>query len=189
MEIKKHEPVVSPELLQRRADAAGRGNEQDQLAGSVLGCLLLRGHITPEQHEGGSLLTELWSVWSRMAAAPARHARAAGGTMVPSGVSEEAMPVDEIERRARCDADPENPSPGAIAAWERVCENMQAFRVAIRDCRNHALVLAILESVCMDEIMPPRLQDRAWSIGWDALKDGLDVAAEFFGVHGKRQAA
>jgi len=174
--VHKAEPPITKELLMRRAEACGmNGDPTDARAGTVLGQLLLRGWITQRQFDGGNALGTAWRRWARMAEVPSRHPRAAALGMVTS-TPPDAMPLDPAAPAAGSEED----------AWQKTDDALRAWRAAVP--KPKLLALSIAESVCVDDVMPPRLHP-AWVIGMQALRDALDAAADLFGVPWPQRAA
>ncbi|MDE1145621.1 MAG: hypothetical protein PW843_03240 [Azospirillaceae bacterium] len=164
--VQTGDSAILPQALERRADLLGAPSSLtmaqllDQRAGQPLGQLLLRGRLTRRQHDAGQAVGGLWRAWLSLAEAPKPHA------YVPesgSGV-------------VRLDVDPDR--------WARTDERLAHARVLIRASGPHGvLALALVETLCADEIMPRRF-DAAWAgewpQGWAALTAALDALADHY---------
>lgn len=127
--------VIPPEALAQRARLAP-GTPVAALrvdAGTPLAILRLRGDITTRQADAGEKLGRLWRRWAAAACAPPRWP-------VMTEASLSAMEITPEE-------------------WRRLGDGMTAALAAIQDLPQCRLVYALLESVCVDEQMPPHLVD------------------------------
>lgn len=164
-------PVVPDQVVAKRAIASGvdpadtaRATAllRDHRAGKVLGRLYLSGRINRRQYDAGEALELLWRKWAAMAGAPRRHPR------VPTGDSR---------------------SPGrdpSKSAWQNATDEMSQVRRAVFALGAGALVLGILEDVCVDDRLPrrfdPEWYGKDWAEGWDMLRAGLDAVAKHFRI-------
>jgi len=165
----KEQPAAPLEALGQRADVIAKlrapGDDRPTLshaalmgekAGSALGMLLLAGRIDDRQYEGGVAFAALWRRWAAMAQCPPRTSLNGEGS---SGSSE----LD----------------PGR---WHRTRDEFEDVRDDIRrSCEVGGLAMSIVETVLMDDVIPPRfLWPEPWPVGWHALRSALDAAADHF---------
>lgn len=159
----KPQQAATPELVQRRAEAAGCSTEvamKDQAAGYALGQLMLRGLIDQRQHDAGIAFRSAWMRWASLA----------------------GLPPHEVTQRSAGAA----PSDVAPEAWQRARDAFYGAVQAIRQCEQCRLVWVAVETVVMDDVLPPMMPMR--SVAAEALKRGLTALGDFYKMP-KRQAA
>lgn len=151
--------VIPPEVIAQRARLAP-GTPADVLrveGGTPLSLLRLRGDITTQQMDAGERLGKLWRRWAAAISAPPR------------------APVN-AEAGSPQDLDPED--------WRRLSDTMHAAWEAIEHHRQSKLVFSLLESVCVEEVMPPYLMPgrglREQNL--EALRYGLTQMVAFFRI-------
>ncbi|HEY8343366.1 MAG TPA: hypothetical protein VIK75_10310 [Calditerricola sp.] len=187
---RQRDPLVPIEIEQRRRGALKDMDRhstrwmRDSRLGSALGQLHVAGLITDEQHEAGLAVARVWTAWARLADCPSRHPQAIG-LPVATSPDADALPLSKDELAALYEAGMETPDE----RWDRLTKTMERLRAAVRDAPAHALAWSLLETVCADDLIPPRLVAGQWPTGWDALRGALDAAAKVFGIKGQRQAA
>lgn len=188
--VPQRDALVPAEVEQRRRKLLGDTDphstlwRRDARLGTVLGQMQLTGKISYRQYEAGMKVAEVWQKWARMAECPSRHAAAANLPVATTGEAEALTPgeIDALIRAAEEDDD---------GRWRRLSATMRMIRVYVRDVEHPALAISILETVCLDDLMPPRLeQDNPLATKcWDALKAALDAAAGLFRIPESREAA
>ncbi len=153
-ERKKTEgPVIPAEVIERRAELVGIEHATDELAGTALGRLRLRGLINERQHDAGRKYAALVARWSRLAECPDRHAKVvrlpvASDVLV---LSEQAPQViDWLEDARAADVD---------GQWSRAKRRLGEIHQAVRRLPQSALAAALLEGVCIDDTEP---RDGPW---------------------------
>lgn len=151
--------VIPPEAIAQRARLAP-GIPADVLrveGGTPLSILHLRGDITTQQMDAGERLGKLWRRWDAAISAPPR------------------TPVNTDAGSPR-ELDPED--------WRRLSDTMHAAWEAISHHQQSRFVYSILESVCVEEVLPPYLHPnhgmRARNL--EALRYGLDAMVTFFRI-------
>lgn len=181
--------LVPVEIEQRRRELLGDQDKhstawrRDPKLGDTLGHMRLRGEITDRQYEAGQKVAAVWRAWATLAECPGRHARAAD-LPIASDVDREPMPPHEIDRLVEeALHDPER-----AEKWRRLTDVMAALRARVTTVHQHALAWSLLETVCADDVMPPRLTGD-WPQGWTLLRAALDEAAKVFKIPGRREAA
>ena len=146
---------VSEFALQRRAEAAGITTEEASKrpeAGYALGQLLTRRVITVRQHDAGMAYRAAWLRWASLAGLPPHEVMQKG-----SGAQ-------------RPDVDPEQ--------WEKAKTAFAESTKAIFRCEQSRLVWAAVESVVMDDVLPPLLEARWVAVA--ALNAGLSALAGYY---------
>ncbi len=173
--------LMTPELVAQRTRWVGDENARDHRAAIPLGQLLLAGRITEDQWLAGMTLAKIWRRWATMAGSPRRDAPAVGGAH-PKRAEEEPLTPDEIRR--------------AEDSWDYLDGRMRKALDAVRRVEHGQLAASMIESIAVDEVMPPRLQEgwirratysdeippKAWQIGWLALQRGLTALAIALGI-------
>ena len=162
-------PAVLEETKAQRAAAMGWAADdprvekldRDARAGTVLGRLCIAKQITDRQFEAGSALADLWRRWAAMAGAPSRHPGIAG--------AEHAGPRREPSAKA----------------WERADGEMAQIKSRVREnVPAWALAWSLLEAVCVDGVLPPRLDSwwlgQPWEFGWDILRQALASVGDHY---------
>lgn len=161
-------------LLAQRALCVKSENEKDPMAGDVLGQMRLNNSITQRQYLAGEKAMKLWVRWCKMAQVVRRHPKA----------------ITEGGGRLNIELDP--------ADWMEVSNRLGDLLLKLQGLYQGGLVRSLVETVCMDNVVPPRLRYMAdnsakhmprWSQGENRLLDGLDAAAAFFGLPEERNAA
>jgi uncharacterized DUF497 family protein len=146
---------VSEFALQRRAEAAGVSTEDARKrmeAGYALGQLMTRRVITVRQHDAGMAYRAAWMRWASLAGLPPHEVMQKG-----SGAQ-------------RPDVDPEQ--------WEKAKAAFSESTKAIFRCEQPRLVWAAVESVVMDDVLPPMMESR-W-IAVAAINAGLSALAAYY---------
>src|SRR5690554_270847 len=151
--------VIPPEAIAQRARLAP-GTPADVLrveGGTPLSILHLRGDITTQQMDAGERLGKLWRRWDAAISAPPR------------------APVN---------TDAGNPRELDAEDWRRLSDTMHAAWDAISHHRQSRFVYSVLESVCVEEVMPPYLRpDHGMrERNLEALHYGLDAMVAFFRI-------
>ena len=151
--------VIPPEAIAQRARLAP-GTPADVLrveGGTPLSLLHLRGDITTQQMDAGERLGKLWRRWDAAISAPPR---------------------------APLNTDAGNPRELDAEDWRRLSETMHAAWEAISHHRQSRFVYAALESVCVDEVLPPYLHPNHGmrERNLEALHYGLDAMVTFFRI-------
>lgn len=168
---RKEGDAMTKEFLQRRADLVGEDNVRHQSAGVPLGQMRLAGRITERQYRAGQDLERKWRQWAMLVDAPRRDAPAVGGRL-PTRLAD-----DSVRR------------------WTDLDAEMTAVLAKMRAVTNGRLAASLVESVVADGVLPPRLlngwteRGTFWDIGWAAIRDGLDAAADVFKIPRERPVA
>lgn len=154
---RKEQPgsVISPELLQRRAELAGCSLEDAAArpeAGYALGQVMLRGIIGRRQHDAGMAFRGAWLRWASLAGLPPHEVMQRGGGIIPTEVDAEQ--------------------------WAKARDAFEACVRALFDCHHPSAVWSAVESVVMDDVLPPLLHERA--VGVLSLCRGLDALADHY---------
>jgi hypothetical protein len=147
--------VVSEFALQRRAEAAGITTEEAAKrmeAGYALGQLLTRRVITVRQHDAGMAYRAAWLRWASLAGLPPHEVTKKG-----SGAQ-------------RPDVDPEQ--------WDKAKTAFAESTAAIMRCEQSRLVWSAVESVVMDDVLPPLMETRWVAVA--ALNAGLSALASYY---------
>lgn len=154
-------PVIPPEVIAHRSHGIGGHDPTDQMAGTAIGRMLLIGIIARHHHDAGMRLAGVWQRWACIIAGKAR------------------FPTD---RRSQSGGD--GPSPEEC---ERIKERMMDARQCVFTVPYGALAWSMIESIVMDDVIPPRFDPASplrqdWPIGRAALVAGFDALASFFGI-------
>ena len=129
-----------------------------------LAILRLRGDITQQQQDAGEKIGKLWRRWSAAAGAPPRSPVITESSLLAADMSEEQ--------------------------WQRLKRDMEGAWEAIGCLPQYRLVYAMIECVCVEEVMPLRLapDDHMRPRMLEALRDGLATMVVFFRI-GRKDAA
>lgn len=143
------------EALERRAELAGCTIEEAAKRpepGYALGQLLMRGVIDQRQHDAGTAYRQAWMRWASLAGIPQHEAaqRVPGhiGADVPAGT------------------------------WATAKQSYSWATDAVMQCEHRRLVMSAIETVIMDNVLPPMFPHRWVAVA--ALRAGLDVLADYY---------
>lgn len=167
----------TPELIDKRSELVGAA-WSDARATTPIGQMELAGKVTYRQAVAGQRLRQRWAHWAQMQDVPAPDApaidgRQPGGTPAP-------MP-----------ADPESEAAKALAYQAARCKaKVEELERAVKSVRYPPLAWAVIRSVCIDEVMPPRLlvgwhpahRGEPWHVGWTVVRNALDAMADALGI-------
>lgn len=170
VQIADRGPVIPPEVIAKRAELVGvkfTGDSihdaklsaslaADSAMGSAAGILMRRGILTQTQHAAAVRMGDLWRQWASMTAAPPRQA------LQRSQWGRAEEPTSE--------------------EWRRVKARMHAAMVSV-DASHSAKALAwsMVESICADEVAPPRLLGD-WPFGVQVVQSAMSALAVVFGI-------
>lgn len=124
---------ATKELLDRRAEVVPFALRETQDAGKALGILYCRADITWAQKEAGEKLRASWIRWRSLQGIP---------------------PRTQTTRGKASSYDPE---------WTQLDEARQEYEERLKVCmdagRQYTLIRAILEALCFEDIVPPRVYE------------------------------
>src|SRR5690554_1761879 len=124
--------IIPAEVLAHRAAFAPKATEAALRGeGAPLKLLRLRGGITSTQMDAGERMGKAWRRWSAAASAPPRWPVVSEASAWASELTEEQ--------------------------WQRYKREMDGVFDTIGRCQQSKLVLSMLETVCVEEVMPPHL--------------------------------
>lgn len=156
-----------PPVVAKRMESMSERDAKDPRAGTAIGILLLRGDIDARQHEAGERYGALRHAWQRMAGCQPRGSH-------PAGQGSET--------------DPEQ--------WRRCCDQIAAIHAGVRTCEAAAFVLAAIESICVEDVMPPVFAPACQlavaaqrGVRLRQIRNGLDVIADFYRLQARREEA
>lgn len=157
-------PAILAATLERRADYVGMENARDPMAGTVLGRACLSGKITRRQYNAGCHFGRARVLWDSIQGIPCRYPAAIGARL--QGVNP--------------DPDPEK--------IQEIKEQFQGMQVALkRSVKAWMLAESILEAVCLEDVLPLRMDGKKWLgqewyEGWQMTRDAMDALGDFFGL-------
>lgn len=182
-------PLVPVEVKMQRAKAVGvdvtkdgwqeDARVKDARSGTILGAMLLRGEITQRQYEAADIIGRDWRQYLGMAGIAGSNgagsmlgqlAGGGAGRRDPSTIDWNPAGCGGLGLMTDTDAD----------RWRSVCRRMNAARAAIQGTgRAWGLALSMVESIAVDDVMPPRLRG-IWPEGWELLRGALDALADLY---------
>ena len=145
--------MIPVQALERRADIVGIRNVMQPEAGYALGQCLLIGLISRSQHDAGIAFRQAWHRWASLAGLPPHEVTQRAGRLAP-------------------DVDPET--------WEKARDKFRKASAALRAVHPPGLVWAAVESIVMDDVLPPLLSQRGTAVC--ALQSGLTALVGHFGL-------
>lgn len=160
--LKQDGPPVH--AVARRAEAAGCSMEEAQKrpeAGYALGQLLMRQVIDIRRHDAGQAFRTAWMRWASLAGLPPHQVM----QRTPGG--------------AQSDVDPEE--------WDKAKAAFAGAADALFACEQPRLVWAAVETVVMDDVLPPLLESRWVAVA--ALRAGLEALARHYRMPERAQAS
>lgn len=182
--------ITTPEIETMRRGILGDHDKHsqdwrtDQRLGSTWGRMQRRGLLTERQFQAAEAVASLLRAWARDADCPPRHAKAAD---LPIAMAPELHEMSRDERLALI----QRAMDDEVDRWHRLNGAVKALRDAIIVVPNHMLAWSMIQSVCGDDIMPPRLEQSGPLAEkcWAALRGALDAAAGLFKIPEAKEAA
>lgn len=165
------------ELIAKRSELVGSA-WSDARAMTPIGQMELAGKITYRQAVAGQRMRQRWSQWAQMQDVPAADAPAIDGRQ--PGRTPALMTVD-----------PDSEAAKALAQQAARCKaKVDELERAAKSVRYPPLAWAIIRSVCVDEVLPPRLligwhpehRGEPWHQGWTVVRNALDAMADALGI-------
>ena len=177
---------IDVDVLIRHGAEAVSAICRDPGAGTALGRLIWKTHsdgtrerrvgdfgsgpeewITADMEAAAEEYRSLWVRWYRMVGLPRRH---------PQGMA--------LERRDKG----EESDDATDDAVRRISQRMAEADEALYGCRHHRLVVAVIDSVLIDNVAPDGLALGERAAALDALRRGLDALAQVL-LRGRKRAA
>lgn len=148
------EVAIPPEALERRAERANCSTDEARRpeAGYALGQLLMRGIINQRQHDAGTAYRQAWMRWASLAGIPPHETAQRGHGYVG----------DDIP----------------VGTWATAKQSYTWATDAVLQCEHCRLVMSAIETVVMDNVLPPLFPHRWVAVA--ALRAGLDVLADYY---------